>query len=223
MRSSRREFLGKTIRGAATASLGGRCSRPGLLPRRAAGRPHAPSLLDKWDGFEGDAMRAVVKDFNDSQNRITVHYTPVGVIDRKLLAATSGGDPPDLAGCGAQCHALRRTGALTPLDGLMKRDDVGRDHWIEAYVNICTHQDIMWPCRQHPSPAPCTTTWPCSRARLTNSGPRARSQPRPATLAELDAYAEALTKYDASATSSTGFSAQEPAGSSGVGFWFGAG
>ena len=87
MRSTRRDFLGHAIRGAASASLGGRLLASGgcYSGDPSDGRLHL-RYWDKWDGFEGDAMRAVVEDFNRSQDRVAVRYTPVGVIDRKLLA-----------------------------------------------------------------------------------------------------------------------------------------
>ena len=146
MRSSRREFLGKTIGGVASAALGGSLLPAGGCYRAAPddGRIHL-RYWDKWDGFEGDAMRAVVKAFNASQDRIAVHYTPVGVIDRKLLAATSGGDPPDVAGLWENnVTPFAEQGAITPLDELMQRDGIPREHWIPVYRRICTHQGIMW-------------------------------------------------------------------------------
>ena len=45
---------------------------------------------DKWTGFEADAMRAVVDDFNAGQDRIFVEYSSVSQIDRRLMLATSG-------------------------------------------------------------------------------------------------------------------------------------
>src|SRR6266567_1505832 len=55
--------------------------------------------LEKWTGFEDDAMQAVVDDYNRSQNRVFVNkLTGLGEVERKLMLATAGGDPPDIAG-----------------------------------------------------------------------------------------------------------------------------
>src|SRR5262245_48566133 len=53
---------------------------------------------DKWSGFEMEAMRAVVNDFNASQQRIFVDFVSVSGISQKTLIATAGGHPPDIAG-----------------------------------------------------------------------------------------------------------------------------
>ncbi len=226
MRSTRRDLLGKTIRGAATAALGGSLLSAGGCFRGDPpdGRIHL-RYWDKWDGFEGDAMRAVVRDFNDSQDRITVHYTPVGVIDRKLLAATSGGDPPDLAGLWEHnVTPFAEQGALTPLDELMKRDGVGRDHWIPAYVNICTHKNIMWAVPTTPFASALHYNVALFEASAEQLRAKGLDPGRgPATLEELDTYAEALTKYDASGNLvQLGFLPQEPGRFIWAwGFWFG--
>ena len=66
---------------------------------------------EKWTGFEGEAMQAVVDDFNASQDRILVDKLTVSQIDQKMLLATAGGNPPDVAGLWSpQHHCLRRKG-----------------------------------------------------------------------------------------------------------------
>ncbi len=226
MRSTRRDFLGKTVRGAASAALGGALLSAGGCYRAepADGRIQL-RYWDKWEGFEGDAMRAVVDDFNKSQNKTTVHYTSVGVIDRKLLAATSGGDPPDIAGLWENnVTAFAEQGALTPLDELMKRDGIGRDHWIQVYVTICTHKDIMWAVPTTPFASGLHYNVALFEASADKLRARGLEPERgPATLAELDAYAEALTQYDDSGNLvQLGFLPQEPGRFIWAwGFWFG--
>lgn len=214
MRSTRRDFLGQAIRGAASASLGGSLLAAGGCYRAAPddGRVHL-RYWDKWDGFEGDAMRAVVDDFNKLQNRIAVHFTSVGVIDRKLLAATSGGDPPDVAGLWENnVTPFAEQGAITPLDELMVRDGIRRDHWIPVYQRICTHQDVMWAVPT----TPYTTALHYNEALFEASADRLRARgldPKrgPATLAELDAYADVLTLHDKNKNIvQMGFLPQEP-------------
>jgi ABC-type glycerol-3-phosphate transport system substrate-binding protein len=57
---------------------------------------------EKWTGFEREAMRVLVDDFNRSQQRIFVDYMAVSAVNKKTLVATAGGNPPDLAGVVAQ-------------------------------------------------------------------------------------------------------------------------
>ena len=79
------------------------------------GSPHARNgritirYWEKWTGFEADAMRAVVDDFNASQNHVFVDFSSVSQMDRRLMLAISGGVPPDLAGVtGKNAASLRR-------------------------------------------------------------------------------------------------------------------
>ncbi|MEP6756058.1 MAG: hypothetical protein ABJA67_11210, partial [Chthonomonadales bacterium] len=53
---------------------------------------------EKWTSFEGDAIRDTVDYFNKSQNKIYVDLLTVSAIEKKVLLATAGGAPPDLAG-----------------------------------------------------------------------------------------------------------------------------
>src|SRR5262245_58286596 len=63
----------------------------------ANGRVHI-QYWEKWTSFEGDAMRDVVNAFNRSQNRVFVHMLTISQVDQKMLLATAGGNPPDVAG-----------------------------------------------------------------------------------------------------------------------------
>src|SRR4051812_39363698 len=66
-------------------------------PAPADGRLHI-RYWEKWTGFEEDAMRSVVEAFNRKQSRIQVEYLAVSEVNRKMLLATAGGNPPDVAG-----------------------------------------------------------------------------------------------------------------------------
>src|SRR5438445_38035 len=63
----------------------------------AADRVHV-TYWEKWVSFEGQAMQTVIAAFNQSQDRIVVDYLPTSQIDRKMIVATAGGDPPDVVG-----------------------------------------------------------------------------------------------------------------------------
>jgi ABC-type glycerol-3-phosphate transport system substrate-binding protein len=61
------------------------------------GRVHI-RYWEKWTGFEEKAMRKVVDTFNARQSRIKVEMLSVSQVDQKMLLATAGGNPPDVAG-----------------------------------------------------------------------------------------------------------------------------
>ena len=75
---------------------------------------------EKWTDFEGAAMQRLCRLFNNTvgaQQGIYVDYVTTTQIDLKTLVATSGGDPPDLAGLwpqnissfAARRHSRRRS------------------------------------------------------------------------------------------------------------------
>ncbi len=161
---------------------------------------------DKWTRFEGEAMKAVVADFNASQDRIVVHYVPVGLVDRKTLTATAGGDPPDIAGMWeGNLPSYADHGAIVPLDPYMKRDGISRDHFIKIHADICVHRGTMWAVPTTPS----TIGLFWNKALFRAAGLDPDRPPR--TLAELDDFARKLTTYDENGNIvQMGFLPQEP-------------
>src|SRR5437870_1079337 len=108
--------------------LGG-CARAGIrwgsTVEAADGRVHI-SYWEKWTDFEGDAMRAVVNTFNRSQNRIFVDLLTVSQVEQKMLLATAGGNPPDVAGLYAyNVNVYADKNALLPQDDYCRRDGIG--------------------------------------------------------------------------------------------------
>jgi len=100
---------------------------------------------EKWDGFEADSMRAVVDDFNRSQDRIEVRFLSVSGVDTKLLLATSSGHPPDVAGLWSEnIPDFSEKGALTPLDRGMAKAGIGPDRYIPLYWDLCRHRGFTW-------------------------------------------------------------------------------
>jgi multiple sugar transport system substrate-binding protein len=90
---------------------------------------------EKWNGFEEQAAQAVIDRFNASQSRIHVdYYEATGQIDRKMLVATAGGDPPDIAGLHEQNIAtFADAEALQPLDGFIRAEGMTNDEWLSRY------------------------------------------------------------------------------------------
>ncbi len=96
---------------------------------------------EKWTGFEGEAMRAVVDDFNQSQTEIHVRYLPVSQIERKVMLATAAGCPPDVAGLRSGVIPLfAENNALLPLDSLIAEGGVNPDAYIPVYWELMKHR-----------------------------------------------------------------------------------
>ena len=75
---------------------------------------------EKWTDFEGEAMRRLIDVFNNTVGAakgIYVDYVVTTQVDLKTLVATSGGDPPDIAGLWPQnISSFAAKNALQALD-----------------------------------------------------------------------------------------------------------
>ena len=143
---------------------------------------------EKWTGFEAEAMQAVVDDFNHAQDRIYVKMVAVSQIEQKTMLATSGGNPPDVAGLiASSISAYAEKGALLPLDGRLKEAGVVREDYFPALWEICTHRGFVWALPS--TPASNALHW---NRRLFQQAGLDPDVP-PQSLAELDQMAERLT------------------------------
>lgn len=148
---------------------------------------------EKWTGFEAEAMRVVVDDFNASQDRIFVKMLSVSGIDQKLLLATAGDNPPDVAGVWTHTiNVFAEKGALTPLDGYLREAGIGERDYIPAIWACCRHRGFTWALPS--TPATVGLHW---NKRLFEEAGLDPDKP-PRTLAELDAMAERLTIVEVS-------------------------
>lgn len=146
---------------------------------------------EKWTDFEGRAMQAVVDDFNQSQNRIFVEVLTVSEIDQKMLLATAGGHPPDVAGLyGGSVQTYAEKGALTPLDPMLRQAGLHAGQYIPVYWNQCGHRGFQWALPT--TPASLALHW--NKKMFREAGLDPEKPPR--TLADLDAMAEKLTLVD---------------------------
>ncbi len=179
---------------------------------------------EKWQGFEAEAMQAIVNRFNAEKIRnrdgrpIEVEFLSVTDIDQKLLLATAGGIPPDIAGLFDQnVLTYSERGALLPLDSLMKRDGLSRDDYLPKVFMFCVHEDRVWGM-----PAVPESLALYYNKKLFREAGLDPNKP-PTTIAELDAMAEKLTKYDSKGNiTQLGFSPTEPGWwNSQWPFWFG--
>lgn len=173
---------------------------------------------EKWNGFEADAMRAVVDDFNASQDRIRVEFTSVSQIDRRLMLAIAGGVPPDVAGIWANTLAVyAENNALTPLDKLAASAGLGEDHYIPVYWEMCHHLGHLWALPSTPSAI--GLVWNKKLFREAGLDP----EKPPTSIAELEAMNERLIRQGpAGRLDAVGYLPVEPGWWNATwGWWFG--
>ncbi len=179
----------------------------------AQAEPVRITYWEKWAGFEAEAMRAVVDQFNTSQDRIVVDFVSISQIDRKLIVATAGGNPPDVAGIWfAQMSSFADRAALTPLDDFIRRDTGSEPTaWLDAnytpvFADMQRYRGRVFALISAPS----TVALYWNKTAFREAGLDPEKPPR--TLAELDAMSRQLTRRDprTGALLATGFLPQEP-------------
>ncbi len=144
---------------------------------------------EKWTDFEADAMRAVVDDFNASQNRIRVDYNTVSRINHKLLLATSGGVPPDVAGLyGEDIPVYAENNALTPLDRYAAEAGIRRADYIDVYWQVSSHRGVLFALPSTPNVS--ALIWNKKMFREAGLDPE---QP-PRSIAELESFNDKLLR-----------------------------
>jgi ABC-type glycerol-3-phosphate transport system substrate-binding protein len=166
---------------------------------------------EKWSGREADAMQQVVDQFNRSQDRIHVEFLSTSAVDRKTLVATAGGDPPDVAGLWVpNLYSFADNDALTPLDDFIRAEGYSLEAWADRYVPVYMKM-VEYKGRYYGLPAtPATTALHWNKRMFREAGLDPERPPR--TVAELDEFAEKLTRRDprTGAIVQLGFLPQEP-------------
>jgi len=164
-----------------------------------AGRNSSPDTVnvtywEKWTGFEGDAMQAVVDLFNSRKIKnkdgkvIQVEMMVTSQLDRRLLTATAGGNPPDIAGVWTWLVTVYAgKGALLPIDDYLREAGITEDHYLPVFWEICKYKDKMWGLPS--TPASVALHWNKRLFREAGLDPNAP----PTTIQELDEMAEKLT------------------------------
>ncbi|MBI5832382.1 MAG: ABC transporter substrate-binding protein [Armatimonadetes bacterium] len=191
------------------------CARPGAASRD--GRVHI-SYWEKWTGFEGDAMRAVVDAYNASQDRIFVDLLTVSQVDQKLLLATAGGNPPDVAGLWSNnTHVYADMNAIRTLDDLCEQAGIGPRDFIPSFWDLCTYRGHVFALPTTPA----TVALHYNKKLMRAAGLDPDRPPR--TIEELDAAAARLTTRDADGKIDiAGFLPSEPGWWNWAwGYWFG--
>jgi len=156
---------------------------------------------DLWTGFELEAIRNLVDKFNRSQDEIYVNALSVSEIERKLLIATAGGDPPDVANLQSSIiPQFADKGALEPLDPLLPVIGARKEDYISIYWKLCFYDGVLYGLPL--SPATVALHW--NKAIFREFGIDPNSPPQ--TLEQLDAIAERIAvKKDAVNYETLGF------------------
>ncbi len=155
-------------------------------------------------------MQATIDAFNASQDKIVVDYYPTSQVDRKVLVATAGGDPPDVAGLWVQNIAtFADANALMPLDDFIREDGMTTEAWLARYypifAHICSYRGKVYAGIS--TPVVIALHW--NKTLFREAGLDPERPPR--TIKELDEFARKLTKRDAQGRiTQMGFLPQEP-------------
>jgi multiple sugar transport system substrate-binding protein len=155
------------------------------------------SYWEKWGSFEWEAAASMVDDFNRGQDEVFVHIVQTSQVNRKAMLAIVGNDPPDVVGLwSADIPLFADAGALEDLGGRMAQAGLTRDYYIENYLRLGEYGGKMYSL----------PTSPASNALFYNkehfrkkAGELAKAglDPNrpPATLEELDRYADVLNEF----------------------------
>ncbi len=156
---------------------------------------------EKWTDFEGEAMARVVDGFNAKERErgktepgyrpIEVEMVVVSSIEQKLLIASAGGNPPDVAGIYSyMTPSYADKGALTDLTARAAQSGIERAQYVGRYYDLTVHRDKLWGLPT--TPASVALHW---NKRLFREAGLDPEKP-PETLEELDQMAEKLTKWE---------------------------
>ncbi|MCY2954872.1 MAG: extracellular solute-binding protein [Planctomycetota bacterium] len=169
----------------------------GATPAKRTAQGTVITYWEKWTGLEGSQMQEIVKDFNNTVGKekgIYVQYLSMSKIDQKTLIATAAGIPPDVAGVwDTQLVQFAALDALEPLDDYAKAYGISRDMYKPVYWDAMVYEGKLWGL--------VSTPWAVAlhynkRTFQENAEAlkRAGLDPNraPATLQELDRYAEVL-------------------------------
>ncbi len=153
---------------------------------------------EKWGSFERDACQAMVDDFNRSQDELYVHYVNTSQVDRKSMLAIVGGCPPDVVGLWANnVQPFASSGALLPLDDLMRDSGLDPERYTPQYLDIGRYGGRIYALPTTPASVALFYNkdhFKAKAAELTAAGLDPERPPQ--TIEELDRYAEVFNEFD---------------------------
>lgn len=203
LRTTRRHFI-------RNAGLAGACALGAPFLGGCRGRPAdgrvAVTYWEKWTGFEAESIQKVAEAFNAGQERIEVQVFTTSQVQRKVLMATAGGIPPDIAGlmC-SEVVPYADKNALLPLDDYATAAGITSERYISRYWDLCYYRGHLWAL-----PSTVTSLALHWNKRLFREAGLDPEHP-PETIEQLDEYAGRLTRRDAQGDiTQIGFMPAEP-------------
>ncbi len=149
---------------------------------------------EKWSGVEALAMRSLVDRFNAGEGAaagIWVDYNAISAIEQRMLIATAGGDPPEIAGLyDYLVPQYADQGALLPLDDLVQDAGIDPAVFNPVWRDICTFRGRLYAL---PS-TPYTIALYYNRRLFRAAGLDPNAPPR--STAELADFAGRLTRRE---------------------------
>ena len=140
------------------------------------------------------------------QERIGVQVFTTSQVQRKVLMATAGGIPPDIAGlmC-SEVVPYADKNALVPLDDYAGAVGITSERYISRYWDLCYYRGHLWAL-----PSTVTSLALHWNKRLFREAGLDPEHP-PETIEQLDDYADRLTRRDAEGNiTQIGFMPAEP-------------
>ncbi len=146
---------------------------------------------DRHSGHEHAARRALIDEFNRSQNEVYVRAVPIGfnALTEKALTSIAGGAPPDVMSLdGSIICQLAGDGLFLPLDDFVENEpEIAPDKFFPCIWPMIKFAGHVWVM-------PTTTDVIClvwNKQEFAKAGLDPEQPPR--TLEELEAFAEKLT------------------------------
>ena len=187
------------------ALVGGALALLALGPRATEQYPHGFVIVDYWEKWTSDeeaAMRRVVDEFNATvgrEKKIVVRYLSTSAIEQKTLVATAAGDPPDVAGLYNQnIPQFASQDALEPLDELAASYGITAETYKRVFWDECRFEGRLYGLVSTAYDLGLYYNTELFARRAVELRARGLDPGRaPRTIAELDAYAQALEQRDA--------------------------
>jgi ABC-type glycerol-3-phosphate transport system substrate-binding protein len=144
---------------------------------------------ETWTNFEFDAINDIVNNFNLSQDEIYVNILSVSEIDRKVLIATAGNNPPDVFNYqNTMIPQLADRGALEPFEQFMPILNVKEEDYFDVFWKLCTYKGKLYGLPS--TPTALALYW--NKKLFREAGLDPEKPPR--TIAELEEMSRKLTK-----------------------------
>src|SRR5437773_6501211 len=148
-------------------------------------------------------MRQIVDDFNQTtgaEKHMYVRLLSTSDIEKKTLIATAGGVPADIAGLYNQdIPQFAAMDALEPLDEMAQAHAITPDTYKKVFWDECGYETRLYGLVSTAFDLALYYNTDIFRQRADVLRAQALDSDRaPRTIAELDAYAQALDQFDAS-------------------------